>query len=784
MPHSRMARDFFAPNDEAAHWKRIFRDVEGSVALSEPMFRFFTFLAPTDHDALNFPQNDPTRDDEVIDVAATSAKDAKGGSVHVHLKLRRGLPRNPKHGQYYEGHLLPRRQKAYARPDGIQKNRDAGGFHKFGYYIGAQHFQQILPKGSSTSSMISIPTSIPAASTCNYAIDIGANVGMYSIPLALLKSDLRVVAVEPTRRSAWFLQKTVEANNLKDRVQVVGKAVTNKASPESQELFFRDIGGAHTGNTLMTREEMADPDAWEIPNPAVQDRARHYKVDSVSLNELLDNFALVDPGFQGLCLVKIDAECQDLAVLESGLQRLNELQQKPVILVELANAWCVRKLKRNILLVDEPQEPPHTEAAEDREKSKKSATTTSVVTASGGARLMQFLLSDLGYRRIESWNRYVNLANAEYQEHYPDLLVLQRDLGTGVFSEYYYSGVRWADHAEEVVGGRSSSLVLRTVSNLAAEASLVLVKLVFDIEESTFAAGDGASAFDNHVAPYVVRGVGKLLLAIVGAQFEKSTGEDADDGLGSAEGGRETRPSPLLDDDKTAFRPSVLSDWMVAILERIFDSNRCGASFRYLQTREADSCSAEIASFWRQLSSSDVEREFPRELFRESVSRAVTKALPRMQLKKIHVVEAPPENTIFTVFSLPTARSLFGYVLRFSADPKIFGKLLAHQTDARDRGFLLCESVCGLYVNAIDGCRAFDVQYDETVGDEQGKVRTCRLLRDARGFAGQGPTFLPPRKVVVNRGRGGREVAKGERDAGDDISRAGELELDIVAWPQ
>ena len=51
--------------------------------------------------------------------------------------------------------------------------------------------------------------------------DVGSGAGLPGIPLALLRSDLRVTLIEPLLRRSTFLDETVEQLGIADRVQVV-----------------------------------------------------------------------------------------------------------------------------------------------------------------------------------------------------------------------------------------------------------------------------------------------------------------------------------------------------------------------------------------------------------------------------------------------------------------------------------------------------------------------------------------------------------------------------------
>ena len=51
----------------------------------------------------------------------------------------------------------------------------------------------------------------------NFSIDIGANVGMYSIWAAVTR-DISVISIEPESQNYAVLNKTILLNNLKDKV--------------------------------------------------------------------------------------------------------------------------------------------------------------------------------------------------------------------------------------------------------------------------------------------------------------------------------------------------------------------------------------------------------------------------------------------------------------------------------------------------------------------------------------------------------------------------------------
>ncbi|CAD7927881.1 unnamed protein product [Amoebophrya sp. A25] len=165
----------------------------------------------------------------------------------------------------------------------------------------------------------------------------------------------------------------------------------------------------------------------------------------------------------------------------------------PIILAELANAYCDRKLRRN-------QNDNFSSSVATAKMKKDDEAELGLVELSCGTRLTNLLssastMSQLPsldeqadrnpvsssvvlksteqhpkqqlvnhkqeqqqqvevqvFTRIESWVRYVDLDNIEYQEHHPDLLVLMRDMGIGLFGDMCYENAKWStDGGQEVV---------------------------------------------------------------------------------------------------------------------------------------------------------------------------------------------------------------------------------------------------------------------------------------------------------------------------------------------
>jgi FkbM family methyltransferase len=126
-------------------------------------------------------------------------------------------------------------------------------------------------------------------------LDVGANVGQYSIPLS--SHFRRVVAVEPNPVAARILLENIERNRIKN-IQVITKAVTPKRG--SGRAFLQP------GRFLTTfRIEEQSQSGIAVP--------------TITLDELLIECGQVD-------LLKVDVEGMELSLL-TGAEELERVKQ-------------------------------------------------------------------------------------------------------------------------------------------------------------------------------------------------------------------------------------------------------------------------------------------------------------------------------------------------------------------------------------------------------------------------------------------------------------------------
>ncbi|WP_449066281.1 FkbM family methyltransferase, partial [Planomonospora algeriensis] len=163
-------------------------------------------------------------------------------------------------------------------------------------------------------------------------LELGANIGYYTVQGASAARGARYVAVEANPESAAVVERNVALNAL-DNVEVVQAAVVGDDAPRTLELALPDQEQyvAPTGAYLVEGGE------------GITDRpaSRTITVPTVRMNDLLD----------GVDLIKLDIEGYEANVLRAAWPRILEL--RPTIVVEvLKNVPDLRRILRELRALD------------------------------------------------------------------------------------------------------------------------------------------------------------------------------------------------------------------------------------------------------------------------------------------------------------------------------------------------------------------------------------------------------------------------------------------------
>ena len=151
------------------------------------------------------------------------------------------------------------------------------------------------------------------------ALDVGANIGLYSIPLALGARRVggRLVAVEPLPANVEWLRYNLAINNCADVVDVFEVGLSDECG-ETELVFAEDfLAGGSVGNATIASRDLYGP---QFSRTMIR----------------LDTLDGIWPTTQRLDIVKVDIEGHEAKFLKGGRSTLALF--RPVVLMEV-NRW-------------------------------------------------------------------------------------------------------------------------------------------------------------------------------------------------------------------------------------------------------------------------------------------------------------------------------------------------------------------------------------------------------------------------------------------------------------
>ena len=147
------------------------------------------------------------------------------------------------------------------------------------------------------------------------AIDIGANIGLYSVMMAKHLRGRKVVAIEPTPNALTRLRRNIQFNDVQEQVIVMSGVAA-------------DRDGRAEINTIIGKEEYSS--MGHLSHAAVAGLAHQVlDVPAITIDTLVREHGL-DVGF-----IKMDVEGMEHVVLK-GMEEVLK-KQRPVILAELSD---------------------------------------------------------------------------------------------------------------------------------------------------------------------------------------------------------------------------------------------------------------------------------------------------------------------------------------------------------------------------------------------------------------------------------------------------------------
>jgi FkbM family methyltransferase len=154
------------------------------------------------------------------------------------------------------------------------------------------------------------------ANGAELVVDIGANVGYYTVELAKsLGSSGQLLGFEPVEQSFSQLRKNVKLNNIENKVRIFQTGLSNSVS-ETQIFLPRKSGSS----------------AASLRNLHPEEEYESQIINTTTLDNVFETLGASDCD-----LIKIDVEGGELQVIEGGIATIKRF--KPIIFAELLRKW-------------------------------------------------------------------------------------------------------------------------------------------------------------------------------------------------------------------------------------------------------------------------------------------------------------------------------------------------------------------------------------------------------------------------------------------------------------
>jgi FkbM family methyltransferase len=150
--------------------------------------------------------------------------------------------------------------------------------------------------------------------SANGFLDIGANMGFYSLALATLNPALNVQSFEPQPQIYSCFSTNVSLNKLESQVKIYNYGLGSKE--ENLNMYIPSFTGSGGGSFANLHKEEGDPEEFLVPVRPLD--------------------TLVHPN-SNFDLIKVDVEGFEFEVLKGGLKLIES--DKPTIVIELLRKW-------------------------------------------------------------------------------------------------------------------------------------------------------------------------------------------------------------------------------------------------------------------------------------------------------------------------------------------------------------------------------------------------------------------------------------------------------------
>jgi FkbM family methyltransferase len=156
-------------------------------------------------------------------------------------------------------------------------------------------------------------------------VDVGANVGFYTVPLgrAARQKQGKVIAFEPVPSNFRRLRENVKINQLDKFVSIIPVGLSSSSGPATITLREDFVLGGETGNAAILIEDGADV---------------KFPVQQIQL-ETLDS--LCGSHIDRLDLIKIDVEGHEDHVLKGARNAIE--RHRPIVMIEIGGDYYRRR---------------------------------------------------------------------------------------------------------------------------------------------------------------------------------------------------------------------------------------------------------------------------------------------------------------------------------------------------------------------------------------------------------------------------------------------------------
>ena len=167
-------------------------------------------------------------------------------------------------------------------------------------------------------------------------MDIGSNVGIYSIYNCIINKNSNVLSIEPSMQNLSILSRNISLNNFQEKINILPIGLTNK----KKGFFLMQETSLYEGGALNSFGEKFDFEGNDITNKIMNS----YSTFGMSLDELINEFNINIPKY-----IKIDVDGIEHLILDGARDLLSNNKLKSV-LVEINENFIDQTQKVNEIM--------------------------------------------------------------------------------------------------------------------------------------------------------------------------------------------------------------------------------------------------------------------------------------------------------------------------------------------------------------------------------------------------------------------------------------------------